>query len=206
MTLPCLPIFAAGALVVLAGGYAFKRQPRLPNRTIDEVAGFLIDPDFEKLMMCLDPRQDELWLLAGEDRQIQRIRVQHLTDCLEFMERNVRVLYEWGDREEYSNRHLKLNYDTHLVGDIGELTGLSLLFLRIVRLARWELRLRKMSRFESISFMPVPRLARYSKIRGVDLLEAYRAVARAGEALASAHEDVEPIVARIRACFWIASQ
>jgi hypothetical protein len=206
MTLSCLPIFAASAVAAIAVGYFLNRQPGLPNRTIDEVAGFLVDPDLEKLLMCLDPSQDELWRSAGGDRQIQRIRVQHLKDCLEFMQRNVHVLYEWGDREAYSNRHHKLNYDAHLVGDIGGLTSQSLSFLRIVRLARWKLRLRIMSRFERIAFMPVPRLAQYKKIRGVDLIEAYRAVAKAGEALASAHGDVEPIVARIRVCFWITSQ
>lgn len=197
----CVAMFVLGAAAATATGVFVTHQTGLRRRTIDEVADFLLDPDKEKLLLSFDPKLDTAWRTEN-DRRLQRVRLALFQDCLGFMVRNVRVLYEWADTERFDNEHQKLNYPLELVKTIENVIGSSQEFLRAGRLLKWKITLLMLTRFEILPFMPVPNLSPFRNASGIDLLDAYQAVAKAGEALALAHGNVEAITARIRMCFW----
>jgi hypothetical protein len=199
----CVVMFVLGAGAATAAGVFVTHQTGLRRRTIDEVADFLLDPDKEKLLLSFNPALDTAWRTEN-DRRLQRVRLALFYDCLAFMLRNVRVLFEWADTERFDNEHLNLNYSSDLVSTIENVIGASQQFLRAGRWLKWKVTFLMLTRFEILPFMPVPNLSPFRNAAGIDLLDAYRAVAEAAEALALAHGDVEAITARIRVCFWTA--
>jgi hypothetical protein len=194
-------LYLVGAGAAGGAAFALNREPRLKRRTIDEVADFILDPDQEKLRRSFDPEEDSFWHLQC-DRRIQRVRLELLRDSLTLTIRNVLVLHEWSFTEWFDNRHHELGYSPQLVATIEQLMSTSGQYLKVARSVRRRIHWRAKSHFETLPFMPVPQLTRYGIVNGLDLLSAYKTVGLAGEALAHAHENVEPVIRRIRLCFW----
>jgi hypothetical protein len=200
----CVAMFVLGAAAATGAALLLTHQPQLRRRTIDEIADFLFDPGQDKLLVSFDPELDVQWQNEGNDRRLQCVRLAIFQDCLGFMLKNVRVLYEWADTERFENQHRHLEYDAALVKAIEDVIAASLLFLRLGRIAKWQLWVLAFSHFEALAFIPVPSIARFRSIGGIDLIDAYKGVAKAAEALTLAHGDVEVITRRIRLCFWTA--
>lgn len=207
-------LYLVGAGAAGGAAFALNREPRLKRRSIDEVADFIFDLDQDRLLRSFDPKEDNLWRLQHlqrlqedrrkEDRRIQRVRLELLRDSLTLTIRNALVLHEWSFTEWFDNRHHELGYSPELVAKIEQLLSTSSRYLKAARSVRRRIHWRAKSHFETFPFMPVPQLTRYSIVNGVNLLSAYQTVGLAGEALAHAHGDVEPIIRKIRLCFWTA--
>jgi hypothetical protein len=198
--------FVAGMVIAfgltIPGIIFAKQRQRLQGRTIDEVAEFIFDPGEEKLLLCLDSTQDNLWRLEN-DRRVQRIRIERFHDCLTFMVGNVTVLYELGKSERESQRRYHFEYEAEMRNRIERLIEDSLRFLRIASVPSRKLKFFRLMRFEAVGWMSVPQIAEFQTISGIDFVEAYKAVARAAEELVRVHGEVAPIAQRIRLCFWL---
>ena len=97
--------FVAAALAVWLMWFRF------PDRTINDVADYLLPVDFEKAEGLLDPQTEAILrkeLTPEEFRALQRKRMHHYLALVQRMAHNAAVLIEWANREARTATGLKL--------------------------------------------------------------------------------------------------
>jgi len=75
---------------------------RFPDRTVDDVADYLLPIDFEKAEDLLDPQTEAILrqeLTSNEFRSLQRKRIHCYVAMVKRMSHNSAVLIEWANRE-----------------------------------------------------------------------------------------------------------
>lgn len=194
--------YSLGALVVLILAYFSTREPRLRLRSIDEITPFLYDPDQETVRHSFDRAEDGLWK-RQKDRRVQWVRMKAFALSLMVAMENVRVIYGMARNERFGAKHHEMNYSPELVEKVNRVVMAAELYLEAARAARRRLYFAALSRFHWLPFMPVPELAAFQVINGIDLLHTYQTVGRTAQELIMVHgEGVAPIIAKIRVCFW----
>lgn len=142
---------------------------RFPDRTIHDVADYLVPVDFEKAEGLLDPQTEAILrkeLTPEEFRALQRKRIHLYLTIVQRMARNAAVLIEWANREAETATGAKLEMVTKLQQVGVEVRLYSLLAL--VKLRFWLL-----IRVDSWRILPAPSLDDMRQAGGVKGLESY---------------------------------
>jgi hypothetical protein len=142
---------------------------RFPDRTIHDVADYLLPIDFEKAESLLDPQTEVALrrdLEPAEFRAMQRKRIHHYLAIVQRMAHNSAVLIEWANREAETAVGQKLEMVNKLQQVGVEVRLYSLLAL--VKLRFWLL-----IRLDSWWILPAPTLDDMRQVAGVRGLESY---------------------------------
>ena len=142
---------------------------RFPDRTIHDVADYLLPVDFDKAESLLDPREEADLrhdLDPQEFRALQRKRIHLYLAIVQRMAHNAAVLIEWANREAESASGSKLEMVSKLQQVGVEVRLYSLLAL--IKLRFWLL-----IRLDSWWILPVPSLDDMRQVAGVRGLESY---------------------------------
>jgi len=142
---------------------------RFPDRTIHDVADYLIPVDFEKADGLLDPQTEAILrkeMTPEEFRALQRKRIHLYLAIVQRMARNSAVLIEWANREAETATGQKLEMVMKLQQVGVEVRLYSLLAL--VKLRFWLL-----IRVDSWRILPAPCLDDMRQVGGVKGLESY---------------------------------
>ncbi len=142
---------------------------RFPDRTIHDVADYLLPIDFEKAEALLDPETEAILrkeLAPGEFRALQRKRIHHYLAVVQRMAHNSAVLIEWANREAETAAGQRLEIVSKLQQVGVEVRLYSLL-------AMMKLRFWLLIRLDSWWILPVPSLDNMRQVGGVRGLESY---------------------------------
>ncbi len=142
---------------------------RCPDRTIHDVADYLLPIDFEKAEALLDPETEAILrkeLAPGEFRALQRKRIHHYLAVVQRMAHNSAVLIEWANREAETAAGQRLEIVSKLQQVGVEVRLYSLL-------AMMKLRFWLLIRLDSWWILPVPSLDNMRQVGGVRGLESY---------------------------------
>src|SRR5882724_1606139 len=142
---------------------------RFPDRTIHDVADYLLPIDFEKAEGLLDPQTEAILrkeMTPEEFRALQRKRIHHYLAIVQRMAHNSAVLIEWANREAETAVGQKLEMVTKLQQVGVEVRLYSLLAL--VKLRFWLL-----IRLDSWRILSAPNLDDMRQVGGVKGLESY---------------------------------
>jgi len=142
---------------------------RFPDRTIHDVADYLLPVDFEKAEGLLDPETEAILrkeMTPEEFRALQRKRIHHYLAIVQRMAHNSAVLIEWANREAETAVGQKLEMVTKLQQVGVEVRLYSLLAL--VKLRFWLL-----IRLDSWRILSAPNLDDMRQVGGVKGLESY---------------------------------
>jgi hypothetical protein len=142
---------------------------RFPDRTIHDVADYLLPVDFDKAEALLDPQEEATLrkdFSPAEFRALQRKRIHLYLAIVQRMTHNSAVLIEWANREAETATGQKLEMVTKLQQVGVEVRLYSLLAL--VKLRFWLL-----IRLDSWWILPAPSLDDMRQVGGVRGLESY---------------------------------
>ncbi len=142
---------------------------RFPDRTIHDVADYLLPVDFDKAEALLDPQEEATLrkdLSPAEFRALQRKHIHLYLAIVQRMAHNSAVLIEWANREAETATGQKLEMVTKLQQVGVEVRLYSLLAL--VKLRFWLL-----IRLDSWWILPAPSLDDMRQVGGVRGLESY---------------------------------
>jgi hypothetical protein len=142
---------------------------RFPDRTVDDVADYLLPVDFDKAEALLDPQVEAALrrdLTLAAFRNLQRKRIHHYVALVKRMSHNSSVLIEWANREAETatGQHLEMINKLQQVGVEVRLYSL----LALVKLRFWLL-----IRLDSWWILPAPSLDDVREAGGVRGLESY---------------------------------
>jgi hypothetical protein len=142
---------------------------RFPNRTIHDVADYLLPIDFDKAESLLDPQAEAILrkeLEPADFRALQRKRIHHYLDIVQRMAHNSAVLIEWANSEAETavGQRLEMVSKLQQVGVEVRLYSL----LALVKLRLWLL-----LRLDSWWILPAPSLDDMRQVAGVRGLESY---------------------------------
>ncbi len=142
---------------------------RFPDRTIHDVADYLLPIDFEKAEGLLDPETEAILrkeLTPAEFRTLQRKRIHHYVAVVQRMAHNSAVLIEWANREAETavGQRLEMVSKLQQVGVEVRLYSL----LALIKLRFWLL-----IRLDSWWILPAPSLDDMRQVAGVHGLESY---------------------------------
>jgi hypothetical protein len=142
---------------------------RFPDRTIHDVADYLLPVDFEKAESLLDPQQEAVLrkdLTPAEFRALQRKRIHLYVAIVKRMAHNSSVLIEWANREAETavGQRLEMVSKLQQVGVEVRLYSL----LALVKLRLWLL-----VRLDSWWILPAPSLDDMRQVGGIRGLESY---------------------------------
>ncbi|SRR6266498_3074354 len=142
---------------------------RFPDRSVHDVADYLLPIDFEKAEALLDPQSEATLrkeLAPDEFRALQRKRIHHYVAIVQRMAHNSAVLIEWANREAESATGQRLEMVSRLQQVGVEVRLYSLLAL--VKLGFWLL-----IRLDAWWILPAPSLDDIRQVAGVRGLESY---------------------------------
>src|ERR1051325_3315166 len=142
---------------------------RFPDRTIHDVADYLLPVDFDKAEALLDPQEEATLrkdLSPTEFRALQRKRIHLYLAIVQRMAHNSAVLIEWANREAETATGQKLEMVTKLQQVGVEVRLYSLLAL--IKLRFWLL-----IRVEAWRILPAPSLDDMRQVGGVKGLDSY---------------------------------
>ena len=142
---------------------------RFPDRTIHDVADYLLPIDFEKAEALLDPQMEAILrkeLLPVEFRALQRKRMHLYLAIVQRMAHNAAVLIEWANREAGTARGPKLEAVTKLQ-QVGVEVRLYSMFA-LIKLRFWLL-----LRVDAWWFLSAPSLDDMRQVGGVRGLDSY---------------------------------
>jgi len=142
---------------------------RFPDRTIHDVADYLLPIDFEKAEGLLDPQTEAILrkeMTPEEFRALQRKRIHHYLAIVKRMAHNSSVLIEWANREAETavGQRLEMVSKLQQVGVEVRLYSL----LALIKLRFWLL-----IRLDSWWILPAPSLDDMRQVGGVRGLESY---------------------------------
>jgi hypothetical protein len=142
---------------------------RFPDRTVDDVADYLLPIDFEKAEDLLDPQTEAILrkeLNPTEFRSLQRKRIHCYVAVVKRMSHNSAVLIEWANREaeNASGERLQMVSQLQQLGVEVRLYSL----LALVKLHFWLL-----IRIDSWRILPAPSLYDVREAGGIRGLDSY---------------------------------
>jgi hypothetical protein len=142
---------------------------RFPDRTVHDVADYLLPIDFEKAEALLDPETEAILrkeLAPEEFRALQRKRIHHYLAIVQRMAHNSAVLIEWANRESETavGERLAMVNKLQQVGVEVRLYSL----LALIKLRFWLL-----IRLDSWRILPAPSLDDMRQVGGVRGLDSY---------------------------------
>jgi hypothetical protein len=142
---------------------------RFPDRTVDDVADYLLPIDFEKAEHLLDPQTEAILrkeLTPSEFRSLQRKRIHCYVAMVKRMSHNSAVLIEWANREAEKANGERLQMVSQLQQQGVEVRLYSLLAL--IKLHFWLL-----IRIDSWRILPAPSLYDVREAGGIRGLDSY---------------------------------
>ena len=142
---------------------------RFPDRTVDDVADYLLPIDFEKAEDLLDPQTEAILrkeLTPSEFRSLQRKRIHCYVAMVKRMSHNSAVLIEWANREAEKADGERLQIVSQLQQQGVEVRLYSLLAL--IKLHFWLL-----IRIDSWRILPAPSLYDVREAGGIRGLDSY---------------------------------
>jgi hypothetical protein len=142
---------------------------RFPDRTVNDVADYLLPIDFEKAEELLDPQTEAILrreLTPTEFRTLQRKRIHCYVAMVKRMSHNSAVLIEWANREAE-------NADGDRLRMVSELQQLGVQVRLYSLLALIKLRFWLLIRIDSWRILPAPSLYDVREAGGIRGLESY---------------------------------
>jgi len=160
-------VITAGLLASAASLYLIWF--RFPERTVNDVADFLLPVDLEKAEELLDPQTEAVLrreLSPADFRKLQRKRIHHYMAVVRRMSHNAAVLVEWANREVKAGDKRK----SQLAAELQQ-AGIELrlyCLLALVKLRFWLL-----IRVDSWRILPSPTLDDFREAGGIRGPETY---------------------------------